>query len=282
MSLLFYVRGSVRLSVAAVIFTVMASSTRAEAITAFMDFEDLLLSPESAWSGTYPSDGVGGVGLIEPFYSRGVGFDNFSDGDWFYWSGFAYSNKTDVTTAGYTNSLSAFAGSGVLGSANYAVADTAGPATVHLPVETEVLGAYVTNTTYAALSMLNGDGFAKKFGGATGADEDWLLLTISGWDAEGQKTGEVEFYLADYRNPAGQDVLVTDWTWVNLEGLGNEVKRLTFWLTSSDVGLFGMNTPSFFALDNLYFALPVEIPEPGTGAMLVLGGLLFLKRRRGV
>ena len=41
-------------------------------------------------------------------------------------------------------------------------------------------GAYFTNTTYTALSMLNGDGFAKQFGGASGTDADWYNITIEG------------------------------------------------------------------------------------------------------
>jgi hypothetical protein len=37
--------------------------------------------------------------------------------------------------------------------------------------------------TYAALSMRDGDGFAKQFGGASGDDPDYFLLTITGRDA---------------------------------------------------------------------------------------------------
>jgi hypothetical protein len=42
------------------------------------------------------------------------------------------------------------------------------------PTPVTVTGAYFTNTTYAALSMLSGDSFAKKFGGASGDDPDWF------------------------------------------------------------------------------------------------------------
>ena len=36
---------------------------------------------------------------------------------------------------------------------------------------------------YAALAMLQGDAFSKKFGGPDGTDADWFLLTIEGFDA---------------------------------------------------------------------------------------------------
>src|SRR5207249_4062813 len=117
---------------------------------------------------------------------------------------------------------------------------------------TRPLSARIANTTYAALSMLNGDSFAKKFGGASGNDPDYFLLTITGLDSQQHSTGSVDFYLADYRfaNNA-QDYIVSDWTTVDLSSLGLDTQTLSFGLTSSDVGDYGMNTPAYFALDNL-------------------------------
>ena len=40
----------------------------------------------------------------------------------------------------------------------------------------------LTNATYAALSMQNGDSFAKKFGGTTGNDADLFGVTLRGFD----------------------------------------------------------------------------------------------------
>ena len=125
----------------------------------------------------------------------------------------------------------------------------------------------------AALSMLNGDGFAKKFGGVGGDEQDWFLLTIDG-SLGGSAGGTVEFYLADYRFADNSlDYLIDDWSYVDLSGLG-EVDQLTFNLSSSDVGGFGMNTPAYFALDNL------AVPEPSTGLLTVVAGACLLGRRR--
>ena len=57
-------------------------------------------------------------------------------------------------------------------------------------------------------------------------------------------------------------------------------RQLTFTLESSDNGPFGMNTPAYFALDNLTV---VPVPEPGALALFgggLLGiGLIGLRRR---
>jgi hypothetical protein len=119
--------------------------------------------------------------------------------------------------------------------------------------------------------MLNGDAYAKKFGGVSGDEEDWFLLTITGKDAGGTEVGSVEFYLADYRfADNGQDYIVNTWEYVDLMGLG-VVESLEFSLSSSDMGSYGMNTPAYFALD-------MVVPEPGTLVLLALGGVLLRRK----
>src|SRR4029077_6587926 len=109
-------------------------------------------------------------------------------------------NMTVTTTPGPDNQYSAYPGIGAQGSANYGVAFLGQPVgpTVTFATPSVVSGAYFTNTTYAALSMLSGDSFAKKFGGASGNDPDFFKLTIIGKNAVEQTTGTVDFYLADY------------------------------------------------------------------------------------
>ena len=217
-------------------------------------FDDLSLDPESYWNGD-------GGDVTEYFISGGASFQNDNAG--YSWSGFSYSNTTDTTTEGYTNQFSVYTGGGIDGSANYGVSyimlDWEGgtydpiPNIIYLADASgnEVQGLYVTNTTYAALSMLNGDSFAKKFGGTGGDDPDWFLLTIKGIDSEANYTGTVEFYLADYRfADNSQDYIVDEWTWVDLNSLGTVV-GLEVCVSSSDTGDWGMNTPSYFAMDNL-------------------------------
>jgi hypothetical protein len=216
------------------------------------DIEDLVLEAESFWNG---SDGSGG------FTSDSVHFNNlFDDAFGPYWEGFAFSNVADNTTPGIGNQYSAITGEGADGSSNYVVGYVGFLGTVPtitIPEDGDLSGFYITNTTYAYLIMKDGDinNIAKQFGGPTGTDPDWFLLTITGKDADGATIGEVEFYLADFRSDdSAQDYIVNEWTWVDLT-IVSEARTLEFALTSSDVGNFGMNTPAYFALDEFEWLL---------------------------
>ena len=227
-------------------------------------FEDVPLAPESFYNG---SDSAGG------FTSGSFFFNNIYDTLYHSWEGFAASNITDNTTPGWGNQYSAIPGGGAAGSSNYAVGylGFAGLPRTHFNAA-QLDGMSVTNSTYAYLSMLNGDAWAKKFGGPTGTDEDWFLLTISG-ELGGVAVGSVNFYLADFRSAdSGDDYIVSDWTWVDLSPLGT-VDALEFSLTSTDNGTFGMNTPAYFAMDNL-------VPEPATMSVLALGAIALLRRSK--
>lgn len=228
------------------------------AAAAVSTFDDLSLAPESHF---FP-------GVTTTFTSGDAGF-NHSFTDWgggCCHSDWVYTNRTDTTTAGYTNQFSGYAGGGAQGSSNYAIAYMGAP-TATFSGPSAVSGAYFTNTTYAALSMLNGDSFAKKFGGVSGNDEDWFKLTISGWNGASQ-TGSVDFYLADFRfADNGLDYIVDEWAWVDLSSLGT-VSSLSFSLASSDMGAWGMNTPAYFALDSLSVA---AVPEPEQVALFLAG-----------
>ena len=220
----------------------MAATAKASIAT----FEDLNLSPESYWNG---SDKSGG------FASADLRFNNLYDPNWESWEGFSYSNITDTFTPDIAGQYNAIPGTGQGQTTNYAICFvgwTEAP-TVTLETAGIVYGLYVTNNNTTYYSLLNGGMFAKKFGGFTGNDPDWLLLTIRGKDADGTIIGTVDFYLADYRfadNAA--DYIVDIWEYIDLTSLG-QIKSMEFSLSSSDVGDWGMNTPAYFALDTIMF-----------------------------
>jgi hypothetical protein len=213
------------------------------------------------------------------FFSNGGFFNNFVGQ--FSWAGFALSRETDATTAGYGNQYSALPGSGASGSLQYAIgyvdAFSAVYPTITLPAGESPASISVTNSTYAGLSMRNGDTFAKKFGGASGTDADYFKLTISGLDAGNSVLGTIQFYLADYRFAnSASDYILDTWTTVDLTTLPATTRKLRFDLESSDGGGSAtMNTPAYFAVDNV-----TTVPEPAGTCLLALAALGFTARRK--
>lgn len=220
------------------------------------DFENLSLEPNSFWNG---SD-------LSGLFSSGIlNFPNFYNPSWASWSGWAYSNMADDSTAGYLNQYSSITARGfdvdASQGSNYAVGfvpiDFVTAENTPIPVyfnqgeSHQVKGLYVTNSTYTALTLKYGDDFTKKFGGITGNDPDYFKLLVHGY-LNGTATGPVEFFLADYRfEDNSKDYIIKTWQWVDLNSLGM-IDSLTFNLSSSDVGVYGMNTPGYFCADHIY------------------------------
>lgn len=213
------------------------------------DFENLELAPDSYWNG---SDLSGG------FHDGMVFFPNHYNPSYFSWTGFAFSNQTDITTSGWDNQYSVFAGSGYNGSSNFALAY--GSDTILLDSAATIRGMYVTNGTYPALSMLHGDAYSKKFGGAQGIDPDWFKLIAKGIKPGGETTEELDFFLADYRfENSDSDYVLNTWEWFDLSPLGN-IEKIAFRLESSDNGIYGMNTPAYFFIDHVN-GIPASITQ---------------------
>lgn len=209
-----------------------------------------------------------------------------------YWERWAYSKVTD--NADYSNvngvdekylhQYGAITGGGVVSSqagasystgtvdvsSTYTVASTMNyyitPPTISFSTPHTVLGAYFTNTAYAYYAMKNGDYFCTAF-----KANDWFRLTITGYDTAGNATGTKDVDLASNGS------IVDTWQWSDLSSLGS-VSSLCFNLTSTDNDpLYGMNTPGYFAMDNLTLS-STAVPEPGS-IIMVLSGLTALAWR---
>ena len=272
-----------------------------------IDFENLTLDADSYWNGpddsvtpeTVTSWGDTGTVYAGSFTSGGVGFANThtvwqnktpgdTSDDFGSWEGWAYSNTTDITTAGIGNEYSAYAtpnGGGYGGSGNYGIFfagyDDVAP-TINFDAPTVVSSAYLTNTTYAYLAVVDGDdGPGANFVKGPFVQDDWFKVTVWGFDAEGEATTSLDIYLADYRDSDSDNWYALDeWTQFDLSSLG-EVSGLGFELSSTDSGSWGMNTPGYFAMDNLALG---AVPEPSTVLLLFCGVLVgvsgFVRRRR--
>lgn len=231
--------------VIALVAIVFASCKKDEVVvTKVLNLESKLTQAETQWIGDKSGVETGGT-YLNKFDDGFFVFDNYYTPTWNGWGGFMYTNKSDVGTAGPTNN-SAITGKGYKGKV-YLTVNTNGfnPAVVTFKGNKayQVSEMYVTNSTYAYLSMKNGDSFAKKF-----ADGDWFKLEIYGKDLNDNDTQAVELYLADFRS--GKTEMLETWKKVDLKPLG-VVKSIHFNLSSTDNGEYGMNTPSYFCVDGI-------------------------------
>ena len=214
------------------------------------DFENLTLGSNTFWDG---SDLSGGFASGHAYFVNQ--YDTAFGGFWA--GGFIYTNKTDSTTAGYTNPASAITGGGFNSSHNYAIGYDMGDSNVIVRLTQTaagklVQGFYVTNTTYAYLSMLHGDQIEPAF---TYEDRDSLVLRIYGYKNGVRNPNYQSVYLASFTSPdTTQNYILHNWQWVSLLGLGN-VDSLLFTTASSQAP----NTPTYFAIDNFVTAdLPLQ------------------------
>ncbi|MCE3295938.1 MAG: hypothetical protein K0R65_1652 [Crocinitomicaceae bacterium] len=239
-----------------------------------IDFESLVLPQIDTF---YNGADLGGDFTLSNGGLNAATFSNtFTTSQWGdYWNGFSYSNMTDVVTAGFENQYSAYAGSGANGSAVYGVFYPEGVITLQGPAQMDSIK--ITNTTYAALTMLNGNAFSKVFGSPNDAQgtpdgtngEDFLRVWIIALDGAMAHTDSVEFYLADYRfADNSQDYIVNNWVNVDLSSFGF-VSGLTFRFESSDMSFGYINTPTYFALDDLHFTNVLNVEEIAAGGVSI-------------
>lgn len=176
-------------------------------------------------------------------------FINEYDQSYGSWNGFAFSVLNDTKTAGYANQYSVYCEDN---SSTFAVAYyeayTKTPALfrVNDGQVRRLRSVEVCNATYAALDMINGSAFSKKFGSG-----DWFKVTFTGYDVYGNVSGTVDFYAVDYRN--NKSYVCNSWTKVDLSSLG-AVYKVEITMDSSDVDPeWGVRTPCYICLDNLVY-----------------------------
>jgi hypothetical protein len=261
------------------VLALLAATAFAPAAAAIVDFEDVTLAANSA---TY-----GGPGTLADYQpeqvtltSGSVSFrttiTRYSPAE--YWSGFAFSNKGDTSTNSWTNDTSSFTGGGAGGTGNFAVAYWQSydpPPLIGLPAGMQPVSVKLVNTTYTALTIRDGD--PNNFSSGQYDAGDYLSVTFTGnsaLDGTGTPTGSATFFLADFRG--GNSLIVDEWTDFSLASLGL-ARSIVIDFASSDIGEWGINTPTYVALDNLTLA---AVPEPSSAVLLACGVLAGLAVRR--
>jgi hypothetical protein len=198
------------------------------------------------------------------------------------WGGFTYSDVNNPADGSYLNEYAVYGdgmdySDGGVYAIGYIDSFNGVYPTLTLGTASTVNSLRVNNTAYAALEMINASsGFTKPF-----STNDWFKLTIEGKNTAGDSVGAVDCMLADFTGyTAGDDkdnFVLNDWELIDLTSLGSEVSSLSFALSSSDSGAWGMNTPAYFAIDQVDV-----VPEPGTISLMVigLGGMAWFRKKR--
>ncbi len=247
-----------RFVTASAMFLLWSSTSQANEIV--VDFEDMNVFTATGDTGSYFNGNLSGVTNSDGWSSGGVYFGNSYSSDFGgFWSGWSYSTIKDADNGEFTNQYAAVAGAGH-DSETYAVGFGGDSLYFNVPEGTRPHAVNLTNTTYAAATILDGNMFSKPFGGPKspdgdiGPDEDFFTVIFTGMteaDGLGSPTGEHEFFLADYRGDENE--IIKTWEQIDLEGLGS-AKSVKLSFTSSDTGEFGINTPQYVAIDNLVFS----------------------------
>ena len=208
------------------------------------DFESVYLPSNNASSDSANAKFVDGNGV---FIVNAGGFWN---------GGIICSAQTDTITNNYTN-YSSITGTGAPES-NYISKEYGfvyGPGSFTCAKDPfgyfSIQSIMLTNSTYAYRVIKSGNEFSHKF-----AAGDWFKVIITGFKNNIQ-TSTVEYYLADFQN--GKSFILNKWAKVDLTPLG-EVDKVTFTFDSSDKGQYGVNTPQYVCIDNIYFTQSYTLP----------------------
>ncbi len=218
----------------------------------------------------------GTTDVLQRWTTAGVQFGNTFTPDFFSWSGWSWSSVQDAATPGFGNQYAAFPGNGA-NSVNttahdgYAVGFGDG-AYLNIPQGMLLQSVDIANTTYAAISMRDGDAFAKKFQAG-----DYLRVTLKGYDqvgATGNLIASQTISLAE-----GSQVLA-NWLQVDIQSSLATARSIGLSFDSSDKSGGGfINTPTYVAIDNLSLT---AVPEPSGFCLLAFAacGICSVRRRR--
>ena len=256
-----------------------ASQSAAQVI---VDFEDVgsSLASDSAFIG---ADGSGG------FSSGGVAFNNtfstFQGSE--FWLDNAFSNQiswdpsaefadgNDTVLLQNPDGSPAF---GIDGSATWGVV-TGTNARLAAPTGLGFQSLNFHNTQTAGNIIENGNSFARPFGPG-----DVFSVRINELEEVVDEDGVITFAIVESTDTFNlTDAGVPIQGWFEIDLVGTSVAGATligFEFFSTDTGDFGSNTPSYIAVDNIELAAAAAVPEPSSLAILSLGALTTLLRRR--
>ena len=223
-------------------------------------------------------------------YSGTYAFGNTPNKAYKAYTGYAIcSDQSTEATGNYNYDQFRSAAGGAYEGTNYAVAYYSAPSdwfagytdplTLTNSAEPQtVTGFYITNTVYTLDAILHGDYANDAFSAG-----DYMSVTAKGYNGA-EKTGEVVFYLADYRSENTEEhFALSTWKWFDLSSLG-AITWLEFELFTTKSDDYGFTTPTYFCLDNFGTEKPASTGVDKTQGdnvpctKILLDGKIFILR----
>ena len=223
-------------------------------------------------------------------YSGTYAFGNTPNKAYKAYTGYAIcSDQSTEATGNYNYDQFRSAAGGAYEGTNYAVAYYSAPSdwfagytdplTLTNSAEPQTItGFYITNTVYTLDAILHGDYANDAFSAG-----DYMSVTAKGYNGA-EKTGEVVFYLADYRSENTEEhFALSTWKWFDLSSLG-AITRLEFELFTTKSDDYGFTTPTYFCLDNFGTEKPASTGVDKTQGdnvpctKILLDGKIFILR----
>ncbi|MDE6861504.1 MAG: DUF4465 domain-containing protein [Alistipes sp.] len=179
-------------------------------------------------------------------------FENGYDEQYGSWNGFAVSKCNDMTSGDWSNQYSVYNEKVYSGSQfllfYYDDYSPVKDILCRYAGEYAFDSVYVNLSTYTALAIKNGNGFARAF-----EDGDYLKVKFTAL-LENKIEGEsVEFFLADYRD--GKSYLAEEWAKVDLSPLKGALWGIRITMETTDVNEWGACTPLYVCLDHLIYSV---------------------------
>lgn len=277
---------AVRRGAAAALWLILAVVPTAAAVASplVIDFESVTPRATSLgqdfWVGN-PGFSAGGAAFSGgDFYGYVVSASTITGtGGYFYEQAFGAASAAAEISAESNAGVGGGVGGGQFAVLSDAVSFGYGPSPIDLPTGYRPASVYATNVATTAWLLANPD--PNMIATPMSQNGQAFSVTFRGWSlpgARGTQLGAVTFALGSYSGGAAS--IVKDWTLVDLASLG-EAASIDFAFASYDEGEFGVNTPTYVALDNLAL---VAVPEPSTWVLLAGGAVVAAagrRRRRG-
>lgn len=212
-------------------------------------FDNLIVPDTGFWNGSDTTH------YNHTFGDETITFSNYYDSTYGFWSNSAFSTWTDTVTSDYSNQWSVYAGAAHSDSVfglfyvpldfnnNYNTI----PVDVDFNQSVVLDSLFITNSTYTALTIKNGNNYTRPF--STDSSDYYKVIIYSIFQTDTLDTTEV--MLADYTT--NTPVVHNDWIKVDFDSL--TVTKLAFDIVTTDVGAYGANTPLYFCVDDFSYKI---------------------------